>query len=245
MLAITLLAVAVVVPTSAGAKSAKAKNLVGTFAIVAGDAAGTGSYFRMVQPNGTVDAGPFVTNGDSTADDQTYTPLTPGTDDGLVTGEFQPQPEPPFDAAGNGTASAIVQPAKFFGVAFAVATNETDPQTGEATTAPKIKVKKGALSGNLAAVGVAYGEQHFNQGSPKPDGTKPTGTSGPSGTYDTKTKTFVARVVERHRRRAVQRLHRHLAPRGNVRAREVVVTTTSERATSCLTSATSSASRIR
>jgi hypothetical protein len=80
-----------------------------------------------------------------------------------------------------------VTPTKFFGVNFAVSTNKTDPQTKTATKKPAIKVAGKKLSGDLDAVGVAYGNQQFNQGSPKPDGSQPTGTAGPTGTYDAKT----------------------------------------------------------
>lgn len=173
----------------AGVAHKKAKALVGIFGIDAGECAGatpTGSSFRMVQPGGTVDAGPYVDNGDSTCSDKSYTALSPGTDGGLQTGAFQTQPEPPFDATGNGIADAIVQPQKFFGVTFALATNETDPQTSEGTKKPAIKAKGKKLKGDLRALGVAYGKQHFNQGAPKPDGSKPSGTAGPTGTYAAK-----------------------------------------------------------
>ena len=38
----------------------------------------SGSYFRMVEAGGTVDAGPFIPNADSTCSDTTYSPLTAG-----------------------------------------------------------------------------------------------------------------------------------------------------------------------
>jgi len=192
MIGLAIAAVAALVMSSAGANvtTKKPKKLVGTFEATAGALEGTtatGSYFRMVQPGGTVAAGPYVPNGDSTASDTTYTLLTPGTSGGLRTGKYQPQPEPPFDSTGNGVAEAILAPTKFFGVNFAVATNKTDPQTGDATTVPTISVKGKKLTGNLSAFGVAYGNQHFNQGTPKPDGSKPGETSGPTGSYSAKT----------------------------------------------------------
>src|SRR5688572_28169260 len=74
-------------PGAARVASAKAKRLVGTFEVTAGEctqgAVTSGSYFRMVQTDGTVDDGPFVPNGDSACADKTYTPLTPGDDGGL------------------------------------------------------------------------------------------------------------------------------------------------------------------
>jgi len=180
---------ALAVPAAASGKG-KAKSLTGTFRVTAGAAEGTsvtGSYFRMVQPGGTSEAGPFVPNADSAATDKTYTLLAPGTAGGLTTGKYQPDPSPPFDDTGNGLATAILEPAKFFGVGFAVSTNKTDPQTGTKTKRPKVTAKGSKLSGDLDAVSVAYGGQSFNQGAPKPGGERPTGTSGPTGTYDAET----------------------------------------------------------
>jgi hypothetical protein len=170
-------------------------DLVGLFGIDAGQCGGdvTGSYFRMVQPGGDPESGPYVDNIDSSCDDTTYTPLEPGTDGGLITGEYQPQPEPPFEGASqNGAADAIVQPEPFFAVAFAVATNEVDPQTGDDVPVPSLTiVGDGDLTGDVSAWGVAYSGQHFNQGSPKPDGSRPGNTAGPTGTYDSSTGNYV------------------------------------------------------
>jgi len=190
-----LAAVAAVAAIAAPAASAasKAKTLVGTFKVTAGAGSGstvTGSYFRMVQPGGTSTAGPFVPNTDSAATDKTYTLLSPGTAAGLTTGKYQPDPTPAFDSAGNGLATEIVTPVKFFGVGFAVSTNKSDPQTKTATKIPTITVKGSKLSGDFDAVSVAYGGQNFNQGAPKPGGDTPAGTSGPSGTYNAKTHKF-------------------------------------------------------
>jgi hypothetical protein len=179
----------------AGAKPAKSTALVGLFKVSAAtcSAAGaptSGSYFRMVNPGGTVVAGPFIANADSSCVDKTYIALLPGTAGGLVTGKYQPQPNPPFDAAGNGVAATILTPTKFFGVNFAVSTNKTDPQSTSATKVPSIKVTKGKLTGDLDAFGVAYGNQQFNQGSPKPNGSKPGATAGPTGTYKSGPRTY-------------------------------------------------------
>jgi hypothetical protein len=129
-----------------------------------------GSWFRMIQPGGGPD-GPYVQNSDSTCADQTYSPLAPGKDGGLSTAGYQPQPEPPYDAGGNGMADRIVQPQGFFGVKFAAATNEKDPQTGMAVPLPKVTHDgSGKLGGDLRAFAAAYQSQHFNQGAPKPAG---------------------------------------------------------------------------
>jgi hypothetical protein len=161
----------------------------GTFGIDTGDCADAGvtagSWFRMVQPGGTVADGPYVINGDSPCGDKTWTPLSPGADGGLTTGGYQPQPDPAFDDGGNGTAAAITEPQTWFAVAFAIATNETDPQTGEATAVPTLTVEDGTLTGDLSAWAAAWNGQHFNQGSPKPGGAASEGTTAPTGTYDT------------------------------------------------------------
>ncbi len=185
--------------TIAGASSPAKKNaggkLVGTFEIesatCSAGAPTAGSYFRMIQPGGTVDAGPFLPNGDSTCQDQTYSSLDPGTDGGLINGKYQPQPDPPMDATGNGLADAITKPVKFFALDFAVSTNKVDPQSSDSVPAITIKAtKKGKLSGDTTAFSVAYGGQQFNQGAPKPDGSLPGLTKTLTGTYNKKTGEF-------------------------------------------------------
>lgn len=168
--------------------------LTGTFGVVAGtcaaDGTRSGSFFRMVQPGGTLADGPFVANADSACADKTWSPLAPGTDGGLVTGAYQSQPEPAF-AGSDGDASAIVTPTSFFAVKFAVSTNDTDPQTGKLAPPPTIvAASDGSLSGDLSAVGVAWNQQHFNQGAPKPGGEEAGLTSGPAGTYDADTGAY-------------------------------------------------------
>ena len=179
----------------AGAAGGKSKKLVGTFEIDAGqcDGAGeaTGSYFKMVQIGGTVEDGPYIGNLDSTCSgNPEFTLLEPGTDGGLITGKYQPQPDPAFDAAGNGLADGIHVPTGFFGIKFASSTNKTDPQTGEDVPKVTIKVKGSKLSGNISAYSVAYGNQQFNQGAPKPDGELPGLTTKLKGTYDSETREF-------------------------------------------------------
>lgn len=168
-------------------------SLVGLFSVSAGGCAGgkpTGSYFRMLQPNGTPNSGPFVENGDSTCSDKTTTPLTPGGDGGLLSGGFQREPSPSFDASGNGLAGQIVKPQKWFAVAFGIATNPKDPQTGRATTPPRLEWVDGRLSGDLSSFAASWNGQVFNQGAPKPGGGRPGNTAGPTGTYDPTTKAY-------------------------------------------------------
>ena len=179
---------------AAGAAPAKSKKLVGTFEVDPGacDVGGevTGSSFTMIQPGGTVEAGPFLPNVDSSCSNKEHTLLEPGSDGGLITGKYQPQPGPPFDAAGNGLADRVLVPTAFFGVKFAVSTNKTDPQTGEQVPAVSIKAKGSKLTGTTTAFGVGYGNQQFNQGAPKPDGELPGLTQMLTGTYDSETREF-------------------------------------------------------
>lgn len=169
--------------TSAGGGA----QLTGTFRATAGSCSGSvaGSWFQMLSP-----AGSPVSNSDSSCSDKSYTPLSPGSDGGLVTGSYQADPSPAFDGSGNGLAKRIFEPTKFYGVEFAVATDPTDPQTATAVAAPSIYDSGGSLSGDLRAFTVSWNNQHFNQGSPKPDGSRPGKTSGPTGTYDSATGAF-------------------------------------------------------
>ncbi|MDQ6928657.1 MAG: hypothetical protein M3159_08335 [Actinomycetota bacterium] len=174
-------------PTASGSE------LVGLFKIDAGQCETTGaagSSFRMVQPGGTVSAGPFVANGDSPCADKTWTTLSPGTDGGLRTSAYQAQPGAPFDPNGDSASAAILEPQKFFAVAFGPSTNAKDPQTGASVATPKVAVSGTSLSGDIRAFSVAWNGQQFNQGSPKPDGSAPGGTSPLTGTYDPASHAF-------------------------------------------------------
>jgi hypothetical protein len=176
------------------ASAPKPKALVGTFRLTPGQSGAsgvTGSYFRMILPGGTVAQGPFFPNPDSAATDKTYTLAQPGTDGGLVTGKYQPSPNPAFNGQGSSLAGRIIQPSPFTLINFGVSTNKTDPQTTTDVPKPKITVKGGKLSGDLKAVDASWNFEDFNQGSPKPDGSKPGLTKAVSGTYDSKPRKFV------------------------------------------------------
>src|ERR1700728_3061352 len=76
------------------ASPASGTPLVGTFTIDAGSCSGgvaSGTFLRMVLSGGTNAAGPYFSNSDSTCSDNSYTPLAPGSDKGLVTGSYQPE----------------------------------------------------------------------------------------------------------------------------------------------------------
>ncbi|HZU78744.1 MAG TPA: hypothetical protein VE991_02410, partial [Acidimicrobiales bacterium] len=172
--------------------SSAATPLVGVFTIAAGSSSGgaaSGSYFRMILQGGNA-SGPFLSNSDSTCSDQSYTLMSPGTDGGLVSGSYQPQPSPAFDASGNSLASRVIAPDNFYGVRYGVSTQPTDPQTGSSVPAPQITVSGTSLGGNLSAVSVSWNKQYFNQGVPKPDGSMPGDTTAVTGTYDPSTGAY-------------------------------------------------------
>jgi hypothetical protein len=168
--------------------------LIGTFKLIAGGCSGaapTGTYFRMIQPGGTVANGKYFTNPDSTCRDKSITAEKPGADGGLVTGTYQGGPAKAFDASGNALATSIVTPGSFTAIKFGISTNTTDPQTHRAVPAPQILVEGTSLSGQVTAWSAAWNNLYFNQGSPKPDGSRPGLTSPVTGTYDPSTHAFV------------------------------------------------------
>ncbi|MGH9184742.1 MAG: hypothetical protein ACRD0U_02830 [Acidimicrobiales bacterium] len=167
--------------------------LVGLFRISPGSCAGpvaSGSYFRMVESGGSLDGGPYVANGDSTCADQTVTVLEAGTDGGLRTGSYQPQPDPPFDPSGSSASAAVIRPQPFFGVGFGVSTNEQDPQTATGVPAPTVHATDGAVTGDLSAFSVSWNGQQFNQGAPKPGGESSSDGNRVTGTHDSATQAY-------------------------------------------------------
>jgi hypothetical protein len=146
----------------------------------------------MIESGGSLKRGPFLSNGSSSAGDQSYTLLRPGTDGGLISGGYQPPPNPAFGGAlSNALASRITQPQTFEGIDFSVSTSPSDPQTSTAVPAPSIIDDGGNLSGKLQAFTAEWSGQYFNQGSPKPDGSSPGITAPLSGTYNETTHAFV------------------------------------------------------
>jgi hypothetical protein len=209
-------------PSSDSSAAASGTQLVGLFKLAGGAAHGaelTGTWFRMLQPNGKVATGPYMVNANSTADGGRATLLQPGTSGGLRTGGYQSQPDPAFDTGGNSRADAIVTPTQFFGVRFSISTNEVDPQTKTKVPPPAVYLQGGKLTADLAAWAASWNHQNFNQGAPKPVSStqakalgqqqvervfdyvsqkyldaapKPTVTgSGATGTYNAKTGAFV------------------------------------------------------
>ncbi|MBL1078431.1 hypothetical protein JK358_28895 [Nocardia sp. 2] len=177
------LAVTALVTPAAQAEPAPLNGLFALAPGVCADGAVTGSFFRMILPTGDAN-GPYLQNSDSQCSDQTVTPLSAGSDGGLVSGGYQPQPAAAFDGAGNALSGRVTTPVRFYGVDFATATNATDPQTGAGTGQPQVFSDGGVLSGDLSALGVTWNNQVFNQGSPKPGGGLPGKTSPVRGSID-------------------------------------------------------------
>jgi hypothetical protein len=176
----------------AAAPRAAGTALVGTLRLAPGSCAGgtiTGTYFRMILPSGGTN-GPYMSNSDSRCSDQSFTPLSPGTDGGLRIGSYQPIPSPAFAANGDAKANRVTAPQAFYGTSFATATNPTDPQTKTKVPAPQLTLSGSTLTGDLRSFAVTWNNQHFNQGAPKPDGSLPGVTRTPTGTYDAATGAF-------------------------------------------------------
>jgi hypothetical protein len=155
-----------------------------------------GSWFEMLDPEEGGIRKPLP-NGNSPLANQDYTPVSPGTSGGLSTSAFQPAPSPAFSEViagkerGNAIANAIMQPQSFFGFNFSVVSEATDRQTAEADPIPSIVDTGGHLSGQVTAWSVGWNGEWFNQGSPKPNGSLPNGTTAVSGTYDASTGAYV------------------------------------------------------
>jgi hypothetical protein len=199
-LALPLIATAIAATACGGSSSggtpasSTGKPLIGTFHLAAGKCSTdtpTGSYFRMIDDNGTLAKGPYFTNPDSTCKDQSYSAEIPGTDGGLVTGSYQPSPAKAFDAHGNSLAVRIIKPGSFTAIDFGIQTDPVDPQSKTKVPAPSIVDNDGKLSGQLEAWSASWNNQYFNQGSPKPDGSMPGITSPVTGTYNATTGAFV------------------------------------------------------
>ncbi|HEX6395701.1 MAG TPA: hypothetical protein VFZ97_19890 [Acidimicrobiales bacterium] len=179
---------------SASSSNASGSQLVGTFRLDAGACSGggaSGTFFRMIDPGGKIASGPFFQNPDSTCPDKTYTLAKPGTDGGIRTGGYQSNPTPPFTSTGSALADRIVAPQAFTAINFGIATNPVDPQAGLHVPAPQIELAGTSLSGQVEAWSAAWNNQYFNQGSPKPNGTRPGLTTPLSGTYDPTSHAFV------------------------------------------------------
>ena len=193
--------VAILVPTAA---ADAATRLDGTFRFTPGKykastKKASGTYFRMIYPNGKPGRGPFFKNSDSTAKDKTYTLLRPGGEGGLITGAFQQPPDPAFGSNGDALANRIIPPTLFAGIRFSLSTAPTDAQSGASVGPPAVSVSGTKLSGDLRGFTASWNSIWFNQGSPKPAGNRPGLTRAVRGSYDPKTRrytlTWISQIV--------------------------------------------------
>jgi len=159
-------------------------SLVGLFRLDGGtfnDGKLAGTWFRMLQPGGKVDSGPYMINADSPADGGLATLLQPGRSGGLWSGSYQSQPVPAFDANGGSLSNAIITPTKFFAVDFGISTNRVDPQTKTLLPPPTVTLSGGKLSADLSSWAASWNRQDFNQGAPKPVSSTGAQTPGQNG----------------------------------------------------------------
>ena len=185
-----------------GGEEALGTELVGLFRLTPGTVDGervTGTWFRMVQPGGDADTGPYMINADSPADGGQATLLEPGTSGGFRSGGYQSQPSPGFDADGNSLADAITKPTRFFGVAFSISTNAVDLQTRTEVAPPTVFDDGGKLTADLSAWAASWNNQDFNQGAPKPvssTGAKAPGQEQAERVYDWVAERFLEAAPE-------------------------------------------------
>jgi hypothetical protein len=182
---------------SPSAASGPAKSLVGTFEIQGGHCTGskgapTGSFLVIVDSAGSKTVG----NPNGGCKNKYYTPLSPGTQKGIETGQFQTDPIPTFDAHGDSLADAVIAPVSFLGVKFGMATNPDDvqdaPNGPTAFTPPTATVRGTKLTLNLRSLNITYG------GSPNSScqnnagyGCWNLGSKLAQGSYDPKTHRYV------------------------------------------------------
>lgn len=178
-------AAAVALAAISTSEAAGSRALHGTFQLAPGKFAkgrASGTYFRMLYPNKKQ----YFPNPDSKASDKTFILGVAGRDGGLRTGTFQSFPGPAFDSKGNARANGILRPGSFTGIRFSVATVRKDPQSGKAVAATSARVSGRRLTVRIPGFTVAWNNQFFNQGAPKPDGSG----AEARGTYDPDTKRF-------------------------------------------------------
>lgn len=106
-----------------------------------------------------------------------------GTDGGLLTGVYQPDPEPTLSQGDQTGCERIIDVNTFiwFGFPLYVSTNPVDPEYGEHSYPPPTINDNGdgTLTADLSAWDGMWNGTHFNQGAPKPGNAEPTGTYDP------------------------------------------------------------------
>lgn len=139
-LGFTVASTVLVTAPACGSEKPAESALKGLLALEPGKIEGnklSGTWFKMVQPGGNPQEGPFMPNANSPVPQGSATLLSPGTDGGLILGDYQGEPDPAFDeATGYSLASRVTQPTKFFNIEFGISTNKIDPQTQRELLAP-------------------------------------------------------------------------------------------------------------
>lgn len=179
------------------AKATASTRLIGLFKLTPGQcttaqAKPTGSYLIAI----SAAENHAVTNKRGGCTNPAYTPLNPGSDGGLVTGAFQTEATPAFDARRDATASRIVTPVSFGHFKFGLSTNPRDEQDapgGKPTfPAPVAIDTKGALAIDLRSLVLLYaGKANSTCKQSSGLGCWELGSKSASGTYDATTHQFV------------------------------------------------------
>jgi hypothetical protein len=177
--------------------AASSQRLIGLFKLTPGQcttskARPTGSYLIAISASQSKAA----RNPKAGCADADYTPLVPGTDGGLITGQFQGQPSPTFDAHRNSLATRIVKPTSFGPFRFGFATSARDEQdapAGEPAFPAPVAIATGStLNIDLRSLVVTYaGQPGSNCAKSYGLGCWELGSKSASGTYDATTHRFV------------------------------------------------------
>lgn len=122
-------------------------------------------------------------------------PLSGGTEGGLLTGIYQPDPAPTTPLNDTSGSGRIIDPQRFlfYGFPVYVSTNSVDPADGLTLYPPPMINDNGtgALTADLSSWDCLWHDTHFNQGAPKDNSA--TGQSdnlAPAGMYDSVTGTY-------------------------------------------------------
>jgi len=197
--AIAAVAAAALVSASCSSGTRAPTALVGTFRISAGRCHGkdrppSGSYLVVAAAS----SGQDVANPEGGCDNPAYTPLAPGTDGGVVTGTFQPNPVPTFGPDRNSHAARIVAPVSFQGFKLGMATTAADAQHGPGgpatMTAPSATIDgHGHLHLDLRSLDISYGGAPASTCAQSlAGGCWDLGSGAVTGTYDAATGAFTA-----------------------------------------------------
>jgi hypothetical protein len=179
------------------AKAAAPTHLNGLFRIAPGRCAGghgkpSGSYLIVI----SAARSRAVRNPRNRCANHVYTLLRPGTEGGLTTGRFQPEPSPAFDARRNSTATHLIAPVAFGPYLLGFATNSRDeqdaPSGAPAYPAPSAIDENGTLDLDLRSLVMTYaGNANATCRQSYGVGCWNLGSRSAQGTYDAATHHFI------------------------------------------------------